>query len=69
MSADVIDLHEYFTECQQCGGFLWYIQWTQDCQDVLQIVCGNPDCGCVVENPMEPEIAFEADFDLDVEVT
>ena len=69
MGAEIVDLHEYFTVCAECGGFLWYIQWNTQQTDVMQLVCGDPECGAVIENPSFDNrdgcIYFEPDFDLD----
>ena len=63
----VTDLHEYFSCCSECGSFTWYIQWNTRCTEVMQLVCANPDCNFVIENPEfhNGQIYFEPDFDLD----
>ena len=64
--ANVVDLHEYFTCCPECEGFAWYIQWNRQQTTVIQIVCANPECAYVIENPEfhNGAIYFEPDFDL-----
>lgn len=52
MGAEVIHLHEYFTTCPQCDEAIWYIQWNQTCTEVMQIICANPECSHVIENPV-----------------
>jgi len=64
--AEVIDLHEYFLQCQGCDGTFWAIQYTQDLKEIMQLVCANPECECVIPNPgLGGDIYFEPDFELD----
>lgn len=63
--AEIIDLHEYFRVCPQCGCIWCAIQYTTDGQ-VMQLIC--QDCEYIQENPelvTEPEVCFELDFELD----
>jgi hypothetical protein len=63
----VVSLYEYYQECGGCGGIEWYIQYTTDLKDIKQIVCTNPDCTKILENPgiySETEISFEPDFEM-----
>lgn len=66
MGAEVINLHEYFLQCQNCDGTFWAIQYTPDCTEIMQIVCANPECECVITNPeLGGGVCFEPDFELD----
>ncbi len=63
--AEIVDLHEYYQECNSCGGISWLIQYTRDCQEIKQIVCDNPDCTMILENPgLDSEISFKPDFEI-----
>ena len=65
--AEVINLYEYYHQCTGCNGIEWYIQYTHDCVEIKQIMCTNPDCTMVIENPgvfTETKINFEPDFEL-----
>lgn len=65
--AEVIDLHSYYMQCQNCGGFGWAIRYTQDCEEIMQIECLTDDCECVLENPGigSSDIIFEPEFEID----
>ena len=66
--AEVVDLYQYYQECNDCSGISWYIQYTHDCKDILQIVCTNPECTRIIENPgiySETEISFKPDFEME----
>ena len=64
--AEIIDLHEYFTCCPECDGMAWYIQWNTQQTEVIQLICANPDCTAVFENPAfnNGDIYFEPEFEL-----
>lgn len=64
MTAEIIELHEYYTTCGSCGETIWHIQWNQRCTGVLRIICAA--CTHIIENPIfdkQQEIIFEPDFD------
>jgi hypothetical protein len=48
--AEVVQLYEYFQECNNYGGIQWFIQYTPDLENIMQIVCTDDECGRILEN-------------------
>ena len=63
--AEIVDLHEYYRVCPECGCVWCAIQYTTS-GEVMQLIC--QDCDYIQENPdlgPKPDITFEPEFDLD----
>lgn len=76
--ADIIKLNDYregtnLSHCPQCCTCMelgyavcsWQLEWSDDHESVVGLICMNPECTFYLENPefqSDSSIEFEPDF-------